>query len=88
MIRMTHENVWAWLQINGKIFKVISDSERGVIEVFDDKGELLIRKINLTKEQVILVEQNFLHHVAKKLNGSHSPCTKQEKETYFDPMVG
>lgn len=85
---MAHENVWAWLQVNGKIFKVISDPEKGVIEVFDDKGEILIRKINLTKEQVHLVEQNFLHHVAKKLTGTSTLTMKHDPDTYFDPMVG
>jgi hypothetical protein len=85
---MAQENVWAWLQVNGKIFKVISDPDKGVIEVFDDKGELLIRKINLTRAQVHLVEQNFLNHVAKKLNGTTDIPPKHNHETYFDPMVG
>ncbi|MEM0467100.1 MAG: hypothetical protein QXX20_05840 [Candidatus Thermoplasmatota archaeon] len=85
---MGRENIWAWLQVNGRIFKVISDAEKGIIEVFDDNGELLIRKINLTREQVHLVEQNFLHHVAKKLNNNQPVPSKQNQDVTFDPMVG
>lgn len=62
---MSNETIWAWLQTKGKIFKVISNPERGTIEVLNENGETLIRKTNLSRRQVELIEQNFLRSVAK-----------------------
>jgi len=83
---MTSEHIWAWLQTKGKIFKVISDPERGIIEVINEKGEILIRKTNLSKRQVETVEKNFLSVIAKKLNGREPP-TSLKNEDSFDPMI-
>jgi hypothetical protein len=83
---MTSEHIWAWLQTKGKIFKVISDPERGIIEVINEKGEILIRKTNLSKRQVETVEKNFLHLIAKRLNG-REPSTSSENRDTFDPMI-
>jgi hypothetical protein len=83
---MTNEHIWAWLQTKGKIFKVVSDPERGIIEVISEKGEILIRKTNLSKRQVETVEKNFLHLIAKRLNG-REPSTSSENRDAFDPMI-
>ena len=55
-------------------------------EVLDENGEILIRKTNLSRRQVELVEKNFLNSVAKKLNGSSELQSKNPGES-FDPMV-
>jgi len=81
---MTTEHIWAWLQTKGKIFKVISDPERGIIEVINEKGEILIRKTNLSKRQVETVEKNFLYNIAKKLNGRQTVTSSRDS---FDPMI-
>ncbi len=83
---MTTEHIWAWLQTKGKIFKVISDPERGIIEVINEKGEILIRKTNLSKRQVEIVEKNFLHNIAKKLNRRENAASHENHES-FDPMI-
>ena len=83
---MTSEHIWTWLQTKGKIFKVISDPERGIIEVINEKGEILIRKTNLSKRQVETVEKNFLHLIAKRLNG-REPSASSENRDAFDPMI-
>ena len=83
---MTSEHIWAWLQTKGKIFKVISDPERGIIEVINEKGEILIRKTNLSKRQVETVEKNFLHLITKRLNVRESPVSPENREA-FDPMI-
>jgi hypothetical protein len=83
---MTSEHIWAWLQTKGKIFKVISDPERGIIEVINEKGEILIRKTNLSKRQVETVEKNVLHLFAKRLNG-REPSVSSENRDAFDPMI-
>jgi hypothetical protein len=80
---MTNETVWTWLRAKGKIFRVISNPDKGIIEVLNDKGEILIRKTNLSRRQVEMVEKKFLHFVAKKSNGE----THGKSEENFDPMV-
>lgn len=83
---MTSEHIWIWLQTNGKIFKVISDSERGIIEVINEKGEILLRKTNLSKRQVETVEKNFLYHIGKRLHGYQLSTSSENRDT-FDPMI-
>ena len=81
---MASEHIWVLLQTKGKIFKVISDPEKGIIEVINEKGEILIRKTNLSKRQVETVEKNYLHHIAKKMNGRDQGKTPTDP---FDPMI-
>jgi hypothetical protein len=83
---MTSEHIWVWLHTKGKIFKVVSDPERGIIEVINEKGEILIRKTNLSKRQVEIVEKNFLHLIAKRINGRDIVRNHENKDS-FDPMI-
>lgn len=80
---MTSEHIWTWLRAKGKLFKIISDPENGIIEVINEHGEILIRKTNMTRRQVELVEKNFLQTVAHKLNGR---VPGKSKDT-FDPSI-
>jgi hypothetical protein len=83
---MTGEHIWDWLQTKRKTFKVISDPERGIIEVINEKGEILLRKTNLSKRQVETVEKNFLHHIAKRVNGRQQTRSTDNRDV-FDPMI-
>jgi len=83
---MASEHIWVLIQTKGKVFKVISDPENGIIEVINGKGEILIRKTNLSKRQVETVEKNFLHHIAKRLN-ERQHGTSNEKSDPYDPMI-
>jgi hypothetical protein len=78
-----NSNIWTWLKAKGKIFKVVSNPAKGTIKVYDEKGKLLMKKTNLSKKQVELVEDSFLSFVVSKLN---SFDIKYQKED-FDPMV-
>ena len=83
---MSNETIWAWLQTKGKIFKVLSNPEQGTIEVLNENGETLIRKTNLSRRQVELIEKKFLNIIAKKLNGNNDVPIQKPKDS-FDPMV-
>lgn len=83
---MTSEHIWVWLQTKGKVFKVISNPEKGIIEVINEKGEILIRKTHLSKRQVETVEKNFLFQIAKRSNGREQTQIS-EKQDAFDPMI-
>jgi hypothetical protein len=80
---MTSEKVWTWLQAKGKVFKVISNASKGTIEVLDENGETLIRKTNLSRKQVEMVEKNFKNYISKKMKDNSKITAKD----YFDPMV-
>ena len=83
---MSNESVWNWLQSKGKIFKVISNPNKGTIEVLNEKGETLIRKTNMSKKQVENIEKNFLNIVAKKSNDNEKPNFRRPGDS-FDPMI-
>jgi hypothetical protein len=78
-----NSNIWTWLKTKGKIFKVVSNPAKGTIKVYDEKGKLLMKKTNLSKKQVELVEDSFLSFVVNKLNSFDIKCQKED----FDPMV-
>jgi len=80
---MTSDKVWTWMQAKGKIFKVISNANKGTIEVIDENGETLIRKTNLSRKQVEMVEKNFKNFISKKMRDNNKITPKDN----FDPMV-
>ena len=49
-----------WLQSKGNILKIVSNPKRGTIKIYDEKGKILMKKTNLTKEQILTVEESFL----------------------------
>ncbi len=80
---MKSEKTWTWLKSKGKIFKIISNPAKGTIEVLNEKGEILIRKTNLSRRQVENVEKNFLNMISKKSNEN---CELKSNQN-FDPMI-
>ena len=61
--------IWVWLQPGNKIWKVISNYEKGTIIVYNEKGEILLEKRGLTREIITIIETNFLNVVATPLSG-------------------
>ena len=78
----TGKKTWYWKQGKGKYLKVISDSKKGYIKVYNEKNELVLNKQNLTKEQIILIEENFLHIVV-----NFPDEKKNHQSSSFDPMI-
>ena len=60
--------IWAWIQPVDRIWKVISDPEKGTLYVYNEKSELILEQKGMTKEEVSFIEDNFLQIVAKNLN--------------------
>jgi len=78
------KNKLRFLHKKKNILKIVTNSKRGTIKVYNQKGELLLKKANLTKEQVETIEDSFLGYITNKLNTSERKKTKRES---FDPMV-
>ena len=75
-------NIKKWLQSKATILKIVSNPKNGTIKIYNKKGKILIKKTNLTKEQVKTVEESLLGFATKKLNDEN---TKQKEN--FDPMI-
>jgi len=60
--------IWAWIQPVDRIWKVVSDTEKGTLHVYNEKSELILEQKGMTKEEVSFIENNFLQIVAKNLN--------------------
>jgi len=82
---MSTEHVWIWKQPK-KAFRVIADVERGIIEVYNSRGEIVLRKENLSRRQVELVEKRFLASVATRLMERPGVKPPRQPEDPFDPM--
>ena len=65
-------NIWIWLQ-NGKIYKAISNVEDGVIRVYDEQDNLILKRTGLNRIQVKQIEHLIIKYGAKKLNQHAEP---------------
>lgn len=64
--------IWAWVQPVDRIWKVVSDSEKGTLCVYDEKSDLIMERKGMSKEQLSLIEKNFLQVVATNLSVNNS----------------
>ena len=65
--------IWAWVQPVDRIWKVVTDAEKGMLCVYDEKSQLIQERKGLTREEVCFIEQNFLGIVATCLSGDNPP---------------
>lgn len=79
-----NEKKETWLQLKNNILKIVSNPKNGTIKIYNKKGKIIMKKTNLTKEQIKTIEEIFLGFIAKKLNDTK---IKQKQEEKFDPMV-
>jgi hypothetical protein len=62
-------SIWAWVQLVDRIWKVVTDPDKGMIRIYNEKDELISEQKGLEKGAVHLIEENFLNIVATKLTG-------------------
>ena len=84
---MSNEHIWVWMQSKKKQYRVIADLDRGIIEVYNERGEIILRKENLSRRQVEMVEKNFLASVAKRLLERSAAKPPRPPIDPFDPMI-
>ncbi len=76
--------IWAWVQPVDRIWKVVSDNEKGTLCVYDEKNQLIMEHKGMKKEELSLIEQNFLQIVATNLSGNNASqiqVIEEEKQT-------
>jgi len=77
--KMGKAKIWAWLMPSGKIYKVVTNPEKGTIRVYNPEGELVKRDEGLSNAAVSLIEKNFLEVVATKVK-EEGAVTVKERE--------
>ncbi len=60
--------VWAWIQPVDRIWRVVSDTEKGKISVYNEKNNLIFEQKGLSKEAISLIEKEFLGVIATNLS--------------------
>jgi hypothetical protein len=60
--------VWAWIQPVDRVWKVVSDTEKGKISVYNEKNNLIFEQKGLSKEAVSLIEKEFLGLISTNLS--------------------
>ena len=60
-------NIWVWLQ-NNNIIKVITCVEDGIIKIYDECNNLILKRTGLSKINVKQIENNIKKYGAKKLH--------------------
>ena len=83
-------NVWAWVQPDNKIWKIVSDYEQGYICVYDENENLIFERRGLPRDIVAYIESNLFEGIAINMserNKDEDICEDHEAPHAFDnPM--
>ena len=80
-MKTKNERTWKWKQADGSVLKVISNYKKGTITVLNNNGNILLKKENLSLEQIKIIENHFLNVVTKNKQAYVKNTPK------FDPMI-
>ncbi|MCX9010451.1 MAG: hypothetical protein OIN66_04930 [Candidatus Methanoperedens sp.] len=72
--------IWAWVQPVDRIWKVVSDNEKGKISVYNERDVLVFEQKGLSKEVISLIEREFLGVIATSLSENKSNAVKDNKK--------
>jgi hypothetical protein len=65
-------NIWIWLQ-NDKIMKAISNKDDGIIKIYDENDNLILKRTGLNTIQIKQIENYIIKYGAKKLGTQAEP---------------
>ena len=71
---MTNSNVhiWIWLQ-NGKLMKAVLNTDEGILRIFDENDNLVLKRTGLNKGLVKKIEECIIKYGAKRLDAHAEP---------------
>jgi len=64
--------IWIWLQ-NGSIMKAILDKEEGILRIFNENDNLLLKRTGLSKHLIKQIEVCIIRYGAKRLDAHEEP---------------
>jgi hypothetical protein len=67
-----NETIWIWLQ-NDKIMKAILCIESGIIRIYDERDNLILKRTGLNRLLIIQIENTIIKYGAKKLSRNAEP---------------
>lgn len=70
MTNNTH--IWIWLQ-NRSIMKAILDTEEGILRIFDENDNLVLKRTGLNKQLIKQIEVCIIRYGAKRLDAHEEP---------------
>jgi hypothetical protein len=71
-MRKQSESIWIWLQ-NNKIMKAVLCIESGIIRIYDEKDNLILKRTGLNRLLIIQIENTIIKYGAKKLSKNAEP---------------
>ncbi len=80
-MKNSNERIWSWKQADGSLLKVVSNYKKGTITVINNRGKILLKKEDLSFEQIKIIEEHFLDIVTKEQREYIKQAPK------FDPMI-
>lgn len=72
--------IWAWVQPVDRIWKVVSDNEKGKISVYNERNILVFEQKGLSKEVISMIEREFLGVIATSLSGNGQNAVEDNKK--------
>jgi len=67
-----HVDIWIWIQ-NDNLMKAIINIDDGIVRIYDQNDNLILRRTGLNKIQIRQVENYILQYGAKKLSKNAEP---------------
>jgi len=64
--------IWIWIQ-NNKLLKAISNQDTGILTIYDDRDNILLRRTGLTRQQVKKIELCLSNHQVKRVDENREP---------------
>jgi len=61
-------HIWIWLQ-NNRLIKAVLDSDTGILKIYDEDDELILKRTGLSKREIREVENCIVRYGAKRLDG-------------------
>ena len=77
------KNLLKSIKKKGKKLKIVSNSKKGTIKVYNQNGKLMIKKTNLSKDNIETIEDHIISYITTNINQSE----QNSNENSFDPMV-
>jgi len=66
---MTQQNIhiWVWIQ-NNRVIKAVLNSDMGILRIYDEDDNLILKRTGLNKTQIKEVEDCIIKYGAKKID--------------------
>ena len=79
-----NKKIFSRFYSKNNIFKVVSNPKEGTIKIYNRKGKIILKKTNLSLDQINTIEESLLSYITKKLISNNINKIKSNSN---DPMI-